>query len=491
MIKKNLKTFKAFAKRAMTLAAVCAISLPAFAEGYQINSQSARQSGMGHTGTALKLGAESMLFNPAGMAYMDSKWDISLGVTGISSKVKYSHNGYKAETDNPLSTPIFGYFGYKPCSNLAVGVSITNPAGNSLVWPDSWKGSSLIQEVSLKAFSIQPTVSYKFGDVVSVGAGLMIDFGSFSQKKALVAAGAFDQLGALAGSMSSMIPSMGGMAAAIQALPAGKDLAGIELEGNSKVSVGVNLGVMFNVSEKVTIGATYRSKVKMSVEDGEADIYYANDHTEDVLETFANLDLAKLAGVLPPAIASKLDLTSIIAQQKQLKSMDALDDAGFSASLPIPSIYSLGVSYKPTKDWTVTGEFQYTGWSAYETLVVKFDESAGNYTLASHKGYEDSFAVRIGAEYVVSDFATVRLGSYIDTPPVQEENYNPETPSALTYCATAGASLSPVKFMTIDLAFAYLTGKTMHTYCPSGSGNFYGKYKKSAIMPAIGLRFKF
>ena len=39
------------------------------AEGYQINTLSARQNGMGHTGTALKLGAESMIFNPAGLGF--------------------------------------------------------------------------------------------------------------------------------------------------------------------------------------------------------------------------------------------------------------------------------------------------------------------------------------------------------------------------------------------------------------------------------------
>ena len=43
----------------------------AMAEGYQVNSLSARQNGMGHTGTALHLGAESMIFNPAGLGFMN------------------------------------------------------------------------------------------------------------------------------------------------------------------------------------------------------------------------------------------------------------------------------------------------------------------------------------------------------------------------------------------------------------------------------------
>ena len=63
--------------------AVATLSGSALAEGYQINSLSAKQIGMGHTGIALKLGAESMFFNPAGMAFMDKTLDISGSVTGI------------------------------------------------------------------------------------------------------------------------------------------------------------------------------------------------------------------------------------------------------------------------------------------------------------------------------------------------------------------------------------------------------------------------
>ena len=48
-----------------------------FAEGYQVNMLSARQTGMGHMGAALKLGAESQHFNPAGMGFLDKSVDIS------------------------------------------------------------------------------------------------------------------------------------------------------------------------------------------------------------------------------------------------------------------------------------------------------------------------------------------------------------------------------------------------------------------------------
>ena len=83
------------------------VGLSLMAEGYQINSQSARQVGMGHLGTALKLGSESMLFNPAGLSFMQGKYEVSLGATAIFSKVKYMNDSYSVETDNPIGTPLF------------------------------------------------------------------------------------------------------------------------------------------------------------------------------------------------------------------------------------------------------------------------------------------------------------------------------------------------------------------------------------------------
>lgn len=47
----------------------------AFAEGYQVNVLSTKQTGMGHVGTGMKLGAESMHFNPAGLVYLNGHID--------------------------------------------------------------------------------------------------------------------------------------------------------------------------------------------------------------------------------------------------------------------------------------------------------------------------------------------------------------------------------------------------------------------------------
>ena len=89
------------------------LSATAFAEGYQVNLQSTRQAGMGHVGSAMKLGAESMHFNPAGLVYMDKKVDLSFGASAVATDVTYrGEGGYHANTDNSISTPMYFYAGF-------------------------------------------------------------------------------------------------------------------------------------------------------------------------------------------------------------------------------------------------------------------------------------------------------------------------------------------------------------------------------------------
>lgn len=463
MIKRNLNNLAASAKKSLLVAAVTSSAIlgstiHANAEGYQINSQSAKQVGMGHTGVALKLGAESMLFNPAGMSFMENKFDLSLGITGIKSQVKYTKDSYSAKTDNPLGTPLFGYIGYKPTENLAIGVSITNPVGNSLKWPNNWNGATLIQEINLKGYSIQPTISYKFNDIVSIGAGLMIDFGNFDLTRALLPVGGMDAIGQMIPALQPAIESFKGQ------VP-----VAAKLGGDARVGFGVNLGILVNVSEKVSIGVSYRSKVKFKVNKGEAELIYANENVKNVINAVNNAKPGTIQ--IPP-----------------------LDAGTFEAALPAPSNFNVGVAYRPIEGLTLTGELQFVGWQAYDWLNIQFDQNVLNgYSIETQKYYKNTVIYRIGGEYTICPLATVRLGGYYDTTPIRGELYNPETPGSNKIAITAGASIRPLKFMTIDIAFAYINGaKTYGSYTdPLSKVVFDGDYKAHALMPSIGLSFRF
>lgn len=432
------------------------VSVGVMAEGYQINLSSSKQLGMGHIGASMKLGAESMIFNPAGLAFMTSTNEVTLGGNAIFSKVSYKNGSTTAESDNPVSPPIYGYYGRKLGENLAVGVSINNPAGNGLYWGDTWAGASLVQHISLKAFSVQPTISYKFWDKLSIGAGLTINFGEFELAKALIPAGG---LAGLASAVPSLAPVINYYAA--------KPAASLVLSGKSEYSYGFNVGILYDVTDQITVGASYRSKVDLSVAEGEADVNYPGPVMRNVIQTAAT------------------------AMPSTFKPIIWLENASFSASLPIPANLNVGVTYKPTDYFTLAAEVNYTQWSVYEKLDIVFDnELLGTSTLT--KNFKNSFTYRLGTEIAASEKLQVRFGVIYDMTPVDLTKYSPETPGANKLSLTAGLTYAPCEKIEYNLGFQYLNGAHTSGSVPvSPTATFSGTYKTIAYIPSFGVSFKF
>lgn len=429
----------------------------AAAEGYQVNVQSTKQSAMGHVGAAMKLGAESMHFNPAGLGFLEKQVDLSVGVGGVFSKAEYkSLDGtYKHKSDNDPSTPLFVYAGFKIYDNLSAGVSLTTPYGSAMNWGKNWAGSHLIQDISLKSFSIQPTVSYRPFDRLSIGAGLMVMFGDFSLSRAIFSSGdmadlaaAMPQLAPLAEKYKNTTPVYA------------------ELEGDAGIQLGYNIGAMFDVTDQFTVGVSYRSKVKMKVKEGHAQIFYANE-TE-----------------LKPILGSQIP---------------PLDMGTLDAELPLPSNLNVGVTYKPNERWILSGELQFVGWGTYKSLEVKFnpDEELGKYNINAPKNYENTIIYRAGAQYAITERFDLRLGAYYDESPVKSDFLNPETPSMDKLGLTTGFSFRPTKAFSVDFGFNYVTGfgrigsytdKATLTQQPR---KFEGDYDVHAYTVSLGLGYTF
>ncbi|MDR0429617.1 MAG: outer membrane protein transport protein [Tannerellaceae bacterium] len=457
-------------KKVIALVCMSFLSLSYMAaEGYQVNSQSAKQAGMGHVGAALKLGAESMHFNPAGLAFMDKTIDLSAGVFGVFSKAEYSKDNYKHKADNSPSTPLYAYAGFKIYDFLAAGVSINNPYGSSMNWGVNWAGSSLIQDIALKAFAIQPTVSFKIGDRLSLGAGMMVMFGNFSLSRALVPAGGLEALRPLVTAVPQLAP-FGETLDKLKDVPA----ASATLEGNSGIKLGYNIGAMFDVNERITVGVSYRSKVSMRVSEGHATMDYANEN-----------ELTRMVTAINPIL---------IANKQKPIIIPPLDKGTFGAELPLPSNLNVGISYKPIDRLMLSGEVQFVGWGAYKELNVQFSQEVlEGYSINAKKDYKNSRIYRIGGEYATTDRLDLRLGFYFDESPVKDDSLNPETPSMNKLGTTVGLSFRPLEKLSIDVALSYVTGFGRDgSYTDQLSGaTFGGHYEVSAFTPAIGLAYSF
>lgn len=245
---------------------------------------------------------------------------------------------------------------------------------------------------------------------------------------------------------------------------------GLSLVGNAGIRVGYNVGAMFDINDKFTVGASYRSKVNMKVTEGSAELNFANE--TEIRQILAMADMS-----IPP-----------------------LDQAYFKSQLPLPSNFNVGVTYHPTNRWTVSGEVQFVGWGTYEELGIEFFPAAqfGDYNQAPAKNYKNTRIYRVGAQHALTGRMDLRFGAYFDGTPVKDDYLNPETPSMNKLGLSAGFSFRPVDNFSIDLSFTYVTGfgrdgsYTDTTLVPlGGSRTFGGHYDVHAYMPAIGLSYYF
>lgn len=492
-------------KKTLLFLAAASLCASAYAEGYQVNNLSAKQTGMGHVGTAMKLGSESIFFNPAAASFQTSQFDISAGFTGIFSNVHYRTlptlaNGYQSgpaeKSDNKLSTPLHVYFNYKPIERLSVGLGFFTPYGSSMNWGDDWSGAHLVQEINLAAYTVQPTVSYKLCDRVSVGAGLMITWGNFDLSRSLLSpttrrnliAGMLDpKIAGLETAIGSGMLAGDDYAKAVATLQTLQDAKGYlngtmdrslvsaKLEGNAQVAVGVNAGILWDITDEWSLGMTWRSRMNMQVAKG-----HATMHSDPLAAAL----IAQL-GQLSPG-------TELLPQ---------LDKGTFRTELPLPTVVTWGVSFRPTPKWELAVDLQWSGWSAYKELNVAFNETElGIKPIYSVKNYSNTLAFRFGGQYRATDFLTARMGMYVDESPVDSSYLNPETPSMTKVAYTAGLSLRPTDFMSIDLSYSFISSAD-----PERTGSypvygyqtgqleevFSGNYKLHANLFSIGVGFSF
>ncbi len=439
---------KVIAATALLVAGMC-VAPELCAEGYQVNTLSAKQNGMGHTGTAMKLGSESMIFNPAGLAFMDKTIDFSGSVTGIFATAHAKVDGTEYSTANDPSTPLSFNLGMSVYDKLKVGVSFYTPYGSGINWGENWPGAVLNQSVKLQAFTVQPTVAWRILPNLSIGAGAMVTWGNVDLNKGLVTPG----------SLNNLLTAMG-MPMRFEDTP-----ASINLSGKAAVTVGVNVGAMWDISDKVTVGASFRSQMGMKVKCGNASVSYANEAAQGLLQQQLNI----------------------------------LNQANFKAEMPCAAVYNIGVSYKPVKKLILAFDAQLTGWNAYKSLDIEFlSEQLTPYNQHLEKNYRNSWTFHLGGQYSLTERFDLRAGLMLDTTPVRKTNYNPETPGMTKIEPAVGFSFYPVKNFSIDAALQYVAGLGYDgascSYADLLAGKvdvFTADYNVHAWNPSIGVTFRF
>jgi len=392
------------------------------AGGFQVNLQNARHNAMGHAGTAWQSGAADVFFNPGALSFTKKKYDFNLGVNAAFPSVAYRDavdGYYTANNQSTVSTPLYLYGSYKSSdtSKLAFGLGINNQFGSTLRWEDDWKGQFVIREISLSSFFIQPTVSYKINDKLGVGLGASFVTGNLLLKRGVPVANQSSEYGSA------------------------------EISGSAK-GYGFNIGVFYQLNEKISLGASYRSSVALNLKDGDA------------------------VFTVPDALKDSFPVNK------------------FDASLALPGVINFGVSFQATEQLKILADINYTQWVVYDSLIINFSNNTDlleDTKLA--RNYKNAFAFRLGASYDFNESFTARAGAFYDMTPVQQGFVTPDGPDANRLGLCVGASYKAGDRFQIDGSLMYVrTADREGKYEQVG---FEGVYRIRAIIPTIGLNYSF
>jgi long-chain fatty acid transport protein len=171
-------------KKTLSLVALLAAGTSQ-AAGFQVNTQSARSTGMGNAATGW-LDDSSAIYSNAANILGVKQLDVTVGDTGILPRLKFTREGGEAEGQKTtVSPPPHLFATYRVMDTLAVGLGIYTPFGASSRWVDDFSGRFRARESALAIYNINPTVAYQVHERLRVGVGVDIGRGTLELKRAL------------------------------------------------------------------------------------------------------------------------------------------------------------------------------------------------------------------------------------------------------------------------------------------------------------------
>jgi len=256
-------------KKQVLAALILLSSTNLFGAAYQLNLQGVRQMAMGGTGTAWPWDASTIFYNPGGLGRLRSVQgyaSMSLYMPSTAYGSPMSSTRTQSQTFVPFNVYVGGPIQEDSKFALGLGVYSTSHMGNT--WDDDWQGSHMVRSIRFKAIMFQPTISYRVGDFLSVGAGFVYGAGTFDMNYAL--------------------PYHG--------LLGPQTINGDNGEGtlhSNANGVGFNLGIQLRPSDNLQFGLTYRSQVVMNMTGGQASfttpLSLANDYPTTSFDSYLPL----------------------------------------------------------------------------------------------------------------------------------------------------------------------------------------------------------
>ncbi|NOI92997.1 outer membrane beta-barrel protein [Vibrio splendidus] len=365
-------------------------SLNAFASGLFLQEAVVANAGTTGAGDGVYTrSAAAMWTNPATMSHMgESKTTIN--TMAFDLEMKYQDNGDKQDGKGHSVLPSFGAFhAHQVTDKLHLGIALGAVGGSSLDYGSEWAGAALLEDITLTAMQVNPSLSYKLNDQWSVGAGVQFSWAAFQQTTSMLTA-----------------------------------------KQDTDWAYGYNLGVMYTPTDKLKLGASYRSK----------------------LEHEFNNDVKGLGNV-----ANSL-----------------------STDIALPEIIDVSASYALNSQLDLLASIQFHRWSAWDETVLDFGATdLGGIPIK--RDWDDVWKFAVGADYQLNSDWRLKAGFSYETSPQDDPSMQwVDLPVGEQYRYSVGASTYWDDIL-IDMFYEYadLGSVDMNRSGPKGNtllnGSFDGR----------------
>jgi long-chain fatty acid transport protein len=118
-----------------------------------------------------------------------------------------------------------------------------------------------------------------------------------------------------------------------------------------------------------------------------------------------------------------------------------------------------GLAWKPNTRLTVEADAYLALWMMFDTVDVQFEKPMiiGTFRFEEEGDFswKNPFSLRVGAEYAASDKLSIRMGTFFEPSPVQDEQFSATFPFADQWGISAGLGWR-LKKMSASVAYRYL-----------------------------------
>lgn len=341
------------------------------AAGYSLYEQGGRALGFSGAFTARADDASSVFFNPAGLAQV-KEGEIYLGTSFIfvsrefAGEAPFPGFGVTEKSPNQVFFPSTFYWAHPISETVGLGFGFYSPFGLATEWedPEQFSGRFISTRAEITPFYFNPALAVELSPQIRVGGGLMAVHSSVELRRHIAQPNPTD---------------VG---------PDVLDLGNVQLEGSNNLDFGFNVGLQVDLTDKIVMGATYRSGITVPFE-GEADFTFLGSGT---------------------------------ALDPQLQPLFP-EDQDVSTELPFPAMFIAALGVDITEKVAVEADFGWTQWSDFGSLPLDFEDTSLSSTV--EQNWEDAFFIRTGAEIELNPTTDLRLGYYYDETPQILESASP------------------------------------------------------------------